>query len=74
MGPTSSGEPWPRPDLGTTAGDCDIVGSANSKRLTDHVLFASLQGVAFPSLSLRHESARCRPKGLWDRGEECRAD
>lgn len=50
------------------------MGSAYPKRLTDHVLFASLQGVAFPSLSLRHESAQHHPNGLWNIGEECRAD
>lgn len=47
---TSSCGQWPRPDLGATPRNCDIAGSTHSKRLTDHVLFASLQGAARPSL------------------------
>lgn len=67
MGPISSGEPWPRPDLGASPGDCDIAGSAPSKRLTYHVLFASLQGVALPPLWPRHEPAQYGLKTMGQR-------
>lgn len=74
MGLTSSAVPWPRLDLGATPGDCDIAASAHSKRLTYHVLFASLHGVAFPSLSPRHESAQYHPKGYGTEARSGRAD
>lgn len=63
MGPTSSGDPWPRLDLGACPGDCDLAGSAHPKRLTDHVVFASLHGVALLPLSPRYEPAQYHPKG-----------